>query len=161
MRQLSVYVKREEREGKCGESVGTGRLGGVVVERERERDRRSKRGREQHVLWRSFKSLVWGQPFSFCFVWLWPDSGPCPQDGLQHVGLWEVDRKYRGLVPLLSLTPEEPFCESVVPEVLLTPRMRNRRLSFFRAGCCFYLEVTCPQGTECSCSAWEPEYGLI
>ena len=37
------------------------------------------------------------------------------QDGFQRKGLCEVDWTYYGLVPLLSLTPEEPFCEYVVP----------------------------------------------
>ena len=77
------------------------------------------------------------------------------QDGLQHKGLWEVDRKYYGLVPLLSLTPEAPFFQYVVPEVSLTSRVRNRcSLSFIQAAHSFY--PIHPQGTGYSCSAWDP-----
>lgn len=38
MRQIGIYLKREEREDRFGESTGTSRLGGGM-ERERERDR--------------------------------------------------------------------------------------------------------------------------
>ena len=50
VRQIKVYLKTEEREDRCSESTGIGRLGG-----DREGERKSKRGRGQHVLWRSFK----------------------------------------------------------------------------------------------------------
>ena len=71
-------------------------------------------------------------------------------------GSLEVDRMYCGLVPLLSLTPEEHFCSYMVPEVSLTSGMRNRgSLSFIQAGCSFYLEVICPQGADYCCSAWD------
>ena len=91
------------------------------------------------------------------FICLWLDSGPCPQDGFEHEGLWEVDRMYYFLVPLLSLTPpEEAFCECVVLGVSLTSKMRNRwSLSFIQVGCSLYLEVICPQGTDDSCPAWD------
>lgn len=39
------------------------------------------------------------------------------QDGFYHQGVWEVDKNYRDLVPLPTLTPEEPFCTCVIQEV--------------------------------------------
>ena len=48
------------------------------------------------------------------------------QDGFYEEVIWEIDKMYYGLMPLPSLTPEEPFCKCVVPEVSLTSRMRNR-----------------------------------
>ena len=89
--EANKYLLREKREkDRSGESTGS--LGVRVVlwrGRARERtepERNSKRGREQPMLWRSFKSLVWQQSFqassgqSSCFVWpwahIWPDSGP-------------------------------------------------------------------------------------
>ena len=100
--------KAQAQEGCVG--VGEG-------ERQSQTEENEQRGREQQVLWRLFKSLLWGQLFpassgqSPCFIWLWPDSGPCPQDGFWYKGLWEADRMYWGQVPLLPLTPEESFCE--------------------------------------------------
>ena len=69
-----VFIKREEREDRCGGSTGSlGGGGGWVSETER----KSKRGGEHHVLvlLRWFKSLAWGQSFqasfgqSPCFIW--------------------------------------------------------------------------------------------
>ena len=37
MRQLSVYLKREEREHRCGEIISTSRLGGEGGKGERQR----------------------------------------------------------------------------------------------------------------------------
>ena len=60
---------------------GWGGAGGVEREREGKREREEE---DQDLLWRFFKSLVWGQSFwassgqSSCFVWLWPDSRPSP-----------------------------------------------------------------------------------
>ena len=79
VRQVRVYVKREEREGKCGESEGTGRLGGVVVERERERDRRSKRGREQHVLSGPLNHLYGDGPSHLALSGFGLTQGPAPR----------------------------------------------------------------------------------
>ena len=39
-----------------------GGMGDGEGEKKTATERKSKRGREQHVLWRSFKSLVWGRP---------------------------------------------------------------------------------------------------
>ena len=48
-----------------------------------------------------------------------------------------------GLVPLLSLTPQEPFCECVVPGAASTSRMRNRKSpSFIPAGAAFILKLS-------------------
>ena len=48
-----------------------------------------------------------------------------------------------GLVPLPSLTPQEPFCECVVPGAALTSRMRNRKSpSFIPAGAAFILKLS-------------------
>ena len=78
VRQLSGYLKGE-RERICVEKkidTVSGSRGAVCRERENKIERKSKRGREQHVLWRLFKSLVWGQSFwsssgqLSCFVWL-------------------------------------------------------------------------------------------
>ena len=46
---------------------------------------------------------------------------------------WEIDRTYYVLVlPLLFLTPKEPFCTCVVGDVSLTSRMKNMVfLSFY------------------------------
>ena len=63
MRQFS-YLKREKTG--VGENIGTRRLRWVGWKgREKDRDtgekaREEERGGEQHVLWRLFKSLVWG-----------------------------------------------------------------------------------------------------
>ena len=125
-------------------------------ERETQTERKNKSGREQHVLWRSFNSLVWG-------LSLQASSG----FGLTQGPVLRLDFSTKAsgtltgwtipLVPLLSLTPEEPFCKCIVLEVSLTSRMRNRwSLSFIQAGCYFYLEVICMQRTDYSCSAKDP-----
>ena len=76
----------KEGEDRCGESIGTGRLGGRGREGERKTkaERKSKRGSEYHVLWKSFKSFLSGQSFwatsgqSSCFVWLGLTQGHAP-----------------------------------------------------------------------------------
>ena len=57
-----MFIKRGEREDRCEESIGRLWLGAVESERDRDRKKKSKRGRERHMLWRGFKSLVWGSP---------------------------------------------------------------------------------------------------
>lgn len=75
------------------------------------------------MLWKWIKSLVWGQFFQ-ASSGLEPTFGLAQgpllcvcaflsQDGSYRQGFWDVD-KYHDLVPLLSLTPEETFCECVV-----------------------------------------------
>ena len=113
MSQLSVYLKREEKEGRCRENTGIGRLG-VMVERKRERFR----GWEQRVkhIWRSFKSLLWGQSFwasssqSSCLSGFGLTQGPT----LRTEFSTRVSGKLTGsalyhLVTLLSLTPRGTF----------------------------------------------------
>ena len=84
------------------------------------------------------------------------------QDGFYRWGFWEVDKMYRGLVALPTLTPEEPFCKCVVLEVSLTSRRRNRwslslQDTVLPCSCHnLYLKVICPQGTDDICSAWDP-----
>ena len=141
MRQISVYyLKRKEREGRCREKTGTGRLCGRRGwrGREKDRDRQRERAREEErkraCCWRAFKSLAWHSPPGLPLANHLAPSGlgltrlhahVCTsfcQDGFQHKSPWEVDRMYYGLVPLLSLTPKEPFWECVVPEVSFYPR---------------------------------------
>ena len=68
---------------------------------------------------------------------------------------------YCGLVSFISQPPEEPFCACVVAEVSLTSDRGGLYLLSKQDATppCFchsiYLEVTCPQGTYYSCSAWD------
>ena len=86
VRQISVYYERrerrkEEREDKCGESIG--RLWwGWEMEREKGRDRKSKRGREQHMLWRWFNHLYVGSPSRLPLAKHLASSGLEPTAGL-------------------------------------------------------------------------------
>ena len=128
------------------------------------------------MLWRWLKSLVWGSPAGLPLAHYLVSSGLEPtfgltwgpplcacasfsQDGFYPQGFWEVDRMCYGLMPLLPLTPD------AVLGVSLTSRIRNRwSLSFIQAGhsssllllLTLYLEVICLQGTDYSCSAWDP-----
>ena len=59
---------REKKEKICVEKTQAGSGGGggggeMERQRERERQKKHKRGREPPMLWRWFKSLVWGQSF--------------------------------------------------------------------------------------------------
>ena len=61
-------------------------------------------------------------------------------------GLWEVDRNYFGLVPHLSLTPEETFCMGVVLEVSLNSRKRNRCYLLSKHDAAFILKLFVHRG---------------
>ena len=134
-----MLIKRKDT---CRESMG--RL-------ERSREREANREQESAMCFGgSFSccvgAVLWassGQ--SPCFVWpaahLWTGSGSSPvvcasfsQDGFYRQGPWEAARRYCGLDPLPSLTPEAAFCKRVIPEVSMTSRMRNRwSLAFIQA----------------------------
>lgn len=70
-----MFIKRGEKIGVGKAQAGSG--GAVRRGKKRKRDRqgKSKRGRERRVLWRSFKLLAWGKSFqasssqSSYFIW--------------------------------------------------------------------------------------------
>ena len=141
VRQLSVYLKREETEDRCGENISTGRLCGVGF-KGKEKDRYLQREKAK----KEESNMCFGGPLNHSY-----GGGPSR--------LPLADQMYYGL---LSLTPEEPFCKCVIPEVSLTSRMKNRwSLSFIQAGCHFYLEVICPQGLDYSCPVWNPSISRV
>ena len=125
-----MFIKREERGNRCGERAqagfGWGGQGGAE-ERERERQREGERKEENDTSFGGgLNHSYGGSPFELPLTNYLASSGLMPtfglsqgpplctcasfiQDGFQSKGLWEVDRMDRGLVPLLSLTPEEAF----------------------------------------------------
>ena len=145
-----MFIKREERKDKSGESAGRFWIGvGVPREKASKRAREEEgdmcfRGGLNHLYRKSPSGLPLANHLAlsslestFCLT-----QGPLlyarasfSQHGLSCQGLYKVDRMYYGLMPIPYLTPEEPFCDCVVLEVSLTSRMRNRwSPSFMQAG---------------------------
>ena len=115
-----IGVEREHRQALVGGAGG-------AEERERERQREGERKDENDTSFGGGLNHSYGSsPFELPLTNYLASSGLMPtfglsqgpplctcasfiQDGFQSKGLWEVDRMDRGLVPLLSLTPEEAF----------------------------------------------------
>ena len=86
------------------------------------------------------------------------------QDGFYHQGVWEVDKNYRDLVPLPTLTPRGAFLYMCRSGGSLTSSIRNMWSLYLLSEqdpappCSFHnhLAVICAQGTGDSCWAWDP-----
>ena len=111
-------LKREETGDRCGESTGCRGRG-------RERETERAREKESHTCFASrLIHLYGGSPSRLLLANHLASSGFVLTKGpvymsIYHKGPSEVDRMYYVLVPLLSLSPEEPFCRCVVPEISL------------------------------------------
>ena len=106
----SVYLKKEREKTIVEEGQAQA---GWVGEEGGEGDRKTETEgarEEESNRWKLFKSLLWGQSFrassgqSSCFVWLWPDSGPCAQDGLW----FKVSGKLTGCTGAGPPPPSDP-----------------------------------------------------
>ena len=129
-----MFIKREGREDRCGESIGWLQWWGREGERETDRDRQTERTREEErdMCFEGVLNQLCGAVLP---GFLWPNhlalSGLEPTSGLTqdpplcvHVHLLakmdssaRVDGKlYCDLVLLPSLTPEETFSACAVPK---------------------------------------------
>ena len=149
MRQLSIYIERRQgrEKYKYRQPVG-GRRG----------ERKSKTRREQHVLWRSFKSLLCGRSFQASF-----GQPSCLSGfGLTRGPARRMDFSTRvsGKLTGSAWSGAPPFCDPRgtflwVCSSRILPDLKNGKqmISFIQAEGSFYLEINCPQGTHYSCTA--------
>ena len=138
--EANKWLLREKRKDRCGETQAGSGVGerGRCRERKTKREK-SKRGREQQVLWRlyggSLSRLVWGQSFqtssgqSSCFIWLWPDSRPSPVC-VHLLARMDSSTGFYGKLQNILWSGPPPFW-TLKNFSALTSRIRNRWSLFY------------------------------
>ena len=136
-------------------------------EKDQNTEKERKRGIGQHVLRRSLNHCFGDRPSGLPLANHLALSGCGPTQGaaLRKHFSTGVSGKTTGCMGSGASPFSDPRNLSVSvcsSEVSLTSRMRNGwSLSFIQTGCSFDLWVVCPQGTDYSCSAWDPSTSCI